>query len=197
MILDKKKISNIDLRSFVEQITRSDHRQLFLNPPGTDHYALLAYISMISDDLKIIELGTHHGTSSLAFSVNPKTTIITYDIRDQYGILNQPKNVERRIGNIFDLHEEYVLLDADLIFVDTAHDGDFELKIYEYLVDNNYKGLLLLDDIHWNKPMKLFWNNINKPKYDITDLGHGVCIDGIAGTGIVSFGPKISIIDGE
>lgn len=182
------------LEAIVNQITRDDHKKIFLAPPGNNHYSLLAYLSLQKDNQVIFELGTHHGTSSLAMSINSSSRIVTYDIADRYGITPQPKNVERRIGDIFNLGQADQLLKADMIFLDTAHEGPFEWKVYNFLLENNYKGILVLDDIHWNAPMKKFWEGITTAKYDITDIGHGVCPDGIAGTGIVDFGGTVEII---
>lgn len=187
----KKDVSLIDLKLLVNQITRNDHKQIFLAPPGENHYSLLAYLSLQSDNQLIVELGTHHGTSSLAMSINKTSKIITYDIADRYGIQPQPKNVERRLGNIFELNEVDILLKSNIIFLDTAHEGPFEWQVYRFLVENEYKGILVLDDIHWNKPMKEFWEGITNTKYDVTDIGHGICPDGVAGTGIVDFSNQI------
>jgi predicted O-methyltransferase YrrM len=193
MRIIKSDIKKIDLTSLVSKITREDHKTIFLAPPGQNHYGFLAYLSLQKDNQLIIELGTHHGTSSLAMSINPTNTIITYDIVDRYGIHPQPKNVETRIGDVFKLNQTELLLKADFIFLDTAHEGPFEWQVYNFLVENKYRGILILDDIHWNKPMKEFWNGITMTKYDVTDIGHGICPDGVAGTGIVDFSNKIFI----
>jgi hypothetical protein len=194
MKIIKQDVRLIDLTPYVDQIGRQDHKTIFLAPPGNNHYALLAYLAFQLTGKLIVELGTHYGSSSLAMSINDSNTIITYDIADRYGIQNPPKNITRRIGDIFKLGQESILLDASLIFLDTAHTGEFEQQVYDYLCDNNYQGILLLDDIHWNQPMKSFWNSINVTKYDITDIGHGICPDGVAGTGIVDFSNTLQII---
>ena len=48
-----------------------------------------------------------------------------------------------------------------------------------YLKTINYLGVLILDDIHLNKEMKFFWENINEDKLDISVFGHS------SGTGVV------------
>lgn len=194
MKIIKADINKVDLNPLVNKITRGDHKPLFLQPPGENHYGLLAYLSMQLGEGFVVELGTHHGTSSLAMSINPKVSIRTYDIQNRYGIKGKPENVECRVGNIFSMKEEHYLLEADLIFLDTAHTGDFEQQVYDYLLENDYKGLLLLDDIHWNGPMKKFWAGIKTTKFDLTDIGHGTCPDGIAGTGLVDFGGKVQLL---
>lgn len=200
MKIVKSDINKQDLTKYVDHITRKDHKTIFLDPPGKNHYKLLAYIGNLFNSVTIIELGTHHGTSSLALSTNKKNTIITYDVSDRYGINPQPDNVIRRIGNIFDLNEQERMLTAAVIFLDTAHEGDFEWQVYTYLRDNNYKGILILDDIHWNDAMRKVWNDIKITKYDVTDIGHGECIVGpdnynISGTGLVDFSGTITLIN--
>ena len=80
------------------------------------------------------------------------------------------------------------MLKSDLIFMDTAHTGEYEYKIYNFLKSNNYQGLLLLDDIFLNQNMLYFWGEIEKPKYDLTKYGHA------SGTGLVIFNPDIQVI---
>jgi hypothetical protein len=93
---------------------------------------------------------------------------------------------------------EKKLLKAELIFLDTAHNGDFENQVLNYLNNNNYKGILLIDDIYWNGKMYYFWSAIKNRKIDLTFIGHG---DGdgpngnISGTGIVDFNNNIEIDD--
>lgn len=193
MIITKTEINKVDLRPYIEYINRADHKEIFIAPPGENHYYLLSYLSFLFNNSIIVELGTHHGTSSLALSINKTNKIITYDVNNLYGVSPQPNNVDRRIGNIFSLNEELTLLNAAMIFLDTSHTGEFEQQIYDYLLVNNYKGILLLDDIHWNNEMRIFWSNITTTKYDITDIGHGVCPQGIAGTGLVDFSGQVII----
>jgi hypothetical protein len=88
-----------------------------------------------------------------------------------------------------------LLLKSNLLFVDAAHDGIMEKQIYDFLCENNYKGILLLDDISLNKEMAFFWQNIDKKKYDITEIGNG--IGGTlwrSGTGLVDFSDNVEII---
>ena len=82
----------------------------------------------------IVELGTHYGTSSLAFAENKESVILTYDIVDRYKIKkrHQPNNVIRKVKNIFEEKQEVFLLKADLIFMDTYHDGIFEKQVYDF-----------------------------------------------------------------
>lgn len=191
------KVNNVDLSGLIPIITRQDHKSLLLSPAGHEHYKLLAYISLNLNNAKIIELGTHNGTSSTAMSINPTNHIRTYDIIDIYSVKKQPDNVTRIIGNIFDINEQYHLLESDFIFLDTAHTGDFEMQVYEYLYNHNYKGFIIFDDILWSNEMISFWDKIsNNIKYNITNIGHGKGNGpkgNISGTGLVDFSGKIII----
>jgi len=195
MIINKTLVDAIDLTSYVHLISRKDHKPIFLAPAGENHYKLLAYIATQLNNKLIIELGTHEGTSSTALAINKSNKIVTFDVKDMYTVTVQPSNVERKIGNIFKLGMQDVLLQSAVIFLDTAHRGDFEWEVYSFLKENDYKGILVLDDIHWNDAMKKFWEKIDTIKYDVTHLGHGICPDGIAGTGIVDFSDQVVIDD--
>lgn len=194
--IDCNAVAHMELASRVKQIRRRDHRRIFLDPPGKNHYFLLAYLAQQLDEGLIVELGTHHGTSSLAMSTNPNCQIVTFDVVDSYGVKPQPANVETRLGDIFEMQQEEILLKSKMVFMDTAHEGPFEHKVYDYLKDNQYNGLLVLDDIYWAKEMIAFWDSIDRPKYDMTFVGHG---DGkgpmgnVSGTGIVDFSGSLRV----
>ena len=79
------------------------------------------------------------------------------------------------------LNDIETLIKSDFISLDIGHDAIVEQEILMALVDNGYKGLLFLDDIHLNQEMHDWWNGITIPKIDLTPLGH------YSGTGIVVF----------
>lgn len=192
-----KDVFKIDLTHLVDLITREIHKKCLNLDPGQEHYKLLAYLSKQINNSLIVELGTHNGTSSLCLCENLSNKVITYDIRDIYTIKKQPDNLTRHIGNIFDL-DPSILLTSKLIFLDTAHNGDFEEKVYAYLLKNQYKGILLLDDIFYNDQMFKFWNSIEIKKHDITFIGQGGTHkntpSGLCGTGLVDFTNLVKII---
>jgi predicted O-methyltransferase YrrM len=189
--LSKKVISGIDLSYLKKDIARKDLARLINQRPGKQHYKLLAYLS-IQIGGQIIELGTHHGTSALALCHNAQAKITTWDISDKYSAIGRPNNLHRRTGNILEIDPLSLLL-ADLIFLDTDHDGFFEKQILDFLQQNSFKGLLLLDDIYFNDAMLKFWQSIDMPKFDLTKIGHGKTRQrgtptGKSGTGMVAFG---------
>jgi predicted O-methyltransferase YrrM len=186
-----------DLNYLKNKISNSHHQDLLLQKPGINHYSLLSYLSKKINNSLIIELGTYAGTSALALSANPTNIVETYDVSgDPFAIIDTPSNIKRNIGNIFELKDEKKLLKAKLIFLDTAHNGDFENQVLKYLNKNHYKGILLIDDIYWNGKMYYFWSSIKNRKIDLTLIGHG---DGdgpngnISGTGIVDFNNNLDI----
>ena len=169
-----------------------------------NHYRLLKYLSnslsLSHADPLIIDLGTHAGGSSAALGSNPRSTVISFDLEDQ--LFNQAAtcgqghadfktaqpNVEYRVGDIMAL-DRALLLQADMIVLDTAHEGDWEELVYEYLCAHGFRGLLFLDDIHANVAMEMFWAAIVHHKYDLTRVGHA-----ISGTGLVDFGGRLQVV---
>lgn len=166
----------------------------FLSPPGHSHYPLLAHISEQFNNLKIIEIGTYYGWASLCLAKNKTNKVITYDLRNHitelkvsdkkpYKSILDIENIVFKQKNFLDDLEE--LKDTKIIFLDVdPHDGIQEFMIFNALKENNYNGILLLDDILLNQGMRDFWYNIDLPKENITQFGH------YSGTGIVFFNRK-------
>ncbi len=70
----------------------------------------------------------------------------------------------------------------------------FERHLFNRLHGINYKGIVLLDGIHLNQEMELWWKEVqaNAAKngytcYDVTSVGHST------GTGFVDFTGKAKI----
>ena len=159
---------------------------------GQEHYRLLIYLSSLFNDVNIFDIGTNEGASAMSLATNKKNTVYSFDIVNLLPFdFSKKTNIKFNIGNIFS-ETNYKWLDlmlkSPLIFLDTAHDGTFERLCYQFLIDNKYNGILLLDDIHLNNPMKEFWNDIQTEKYDLTKYGHG------CGTGMVIFDNSNEVI---
>jgi len=170
--------------------------------PGKEHYYLLASLSMQLKNKKILELGTHTGRSAIALNYGNlkqlnNNTIYTYDISNiLIPNIFDYTNINFKIENLFnsdirEINKDHIL-SADLIFIDIdPHSGILEYSMYIWLKNNNYKGLILFDDIHLDEghmgvytgsSMKQFWAKIDdKNKIDLTSVGHW------SGTGLVSF----------
>lgn len=172
-----------DLSDLKDYVVDSDDGRLFERPCGDQHYRLLAYISSIlPDGSKVLEIGTRWGVSSVALSKNSNVSVTTCDIEDMSNFVKR-ENVKFVQADGHDLIEEYK--NVDLIFMDVdPHDGIQERKMLLKLIDIDFKGILLLDDIHLNKEMESFWNSIQHDKFDLTQFGH------YSGTGIVFFGDQ-------
>lgn len=147
-------------------------------PSGKEHYRLLIYISTLLNKEIIYDVGTYRCMSSIALSYNYSNKVRSFDIVKSLPMNPIIPNVSYFLQ---DVTTDKKLIDSKLIFLDVAHDGTFEDIFYSHLNDIRWKGLLVLDDIHLNEPMKNFWNSIKQEKYDITNIGHW------SGTGIVYF----------
>lgn len=144
---------------------------------GKEHYKLLAWLSSTGSFKTIYDVGSYKGYSALALAHNPKVNVISWDVADQIDPEVKRKNITFKKGDVL---KDKKLLKADLILLDTYHDGSFERKFYEH-IKGKFKGILILDDIKLNGAMVDFWESITEPKNDITHLGH------YTGTGIVYF----------
>ena len=167
-------LNRIDLSKYNKHLHESMLSE-FNNLAGKEHYRLLNYICKGSK--LVFDIGTNKGSSAIAMSSAKK--VISYDIADN--LLAKPtKNIIFKIGNALSDDD---LLKADIILLDVNHDGKFENAFYQ-LIRHDYKGILIVDDIHYNLEMERFWASITEHKEDITDIGH------YTGTGIVYFNDK-------
>lgn len=196
--IETKKIENTDITFFKKYYDTSKMTHLSQERSGqvSEHYKLLTYLSNQIDNVKILDAGTHYGCSCLALAQNKNNIIYTYDNMDympdknyQLPFKSDYDNVIYIKENVFNLSiEEFK--EFEIILLDTNHYGPEEIEFYKLLIDNNYEGYLILDDIfsptHPN--MLKFWNSIDKPKYDLTSVGH------CTGTGVVCFNRDINIV---
>jgi len=190
------KITN-DILNSIELTEYQNMRNLnglpehwFFMESGIEHYRLLCHISSIYSGVTFIDIGTWVGSSALALGFNKNNKVISFDIvrqnRDTQGIMVdvdgviKDDNIKFEIGNVLEYNKE-VILNSPFMMLDTKHDGIFEQEFFDFLVKENYNGIVLFDDIHLNSQMKNFWSNIELEKYDITNIGHW------SGTGVVVF----------
>jgi hypothetical protein len=184
--MDFEKITNqeldeIDLNLLAEVIINQEHKNYFLEKSSTEHYRILSYISEKNDNLFFLDVGSFKGLSALAFSKNKKNFVFSFDLANLVELIEKPQNAEYIIDDV--TKNEYIelILKCKYILLDTMHTGEFERHFYNHLKKINYKGYLLLDDIKLNQEMIDFWNYIDLPKKDISNLGH------TTGTGVVFF----------
>ena len=179
--ITNEQLDNIDLFPYSQRINSSEYQGYFMSKSGQEHYRLLAHISQTNDLVDILDVGTLKGCSALAFSVNSKNKVRSFNVGNEFDLNYTPLNAEFIIDNVLNGNYNSVILGSKYIMLDTYHDGTFEKEFYDHLVSINYKGYLLLDDIHLNFEMERFWGSITKEKYDITNIGHST------GTGVVYF----------
>lgn len=184
LIIDQNDVLKINLEHLLS-LTDSSENKKYMNLPSGEHYKFLSYISRKINNALIFDIGTNYGGSALALADNKNNKVITYDIVQLNAIIGDCPNIEIRIGNAL---EDSRLLKSDIILLDTMHDGVFENEVYNFLKMHQYKGILLLDDIHLNKAMEKFWNNIDVTKYDLTRVGH------LTGTGLVDFSGMVVVV---
>lgn len=144
-----------------------------------EHYRLVAYMSYMYNDETLYDIGTYRGLSAIALAANPKNTVISYDIKD-YLRVKQMSNIQYKIGNCY---EDAGMLKSPLILLDVdPHNGEFEKQFVTFLLEKQYKGIVVFDDINLNAPMKEFWAWMTQvEKHDITEYGHH------SGTGLAVF----------
>ena len=219
---------NLTTKNIIEITNRLDNKYLkyfsdsgfndYKQQLGKEHYKLLCVISSQIDNGIIIDIGTHHGNSAIALGYNlykninnicNRPLLYTFDIKDFRA--NSCKkfmnnySVHYSLENVFNcnIRDKYknALLESKLIIIDIdPHNGVLEYELYNWLFENNYKGLILFDDIYLTQghvangyepstqSMEIFWNKIpNKYKLDLTHIGHW------SGTGLVSFNTNNTI----
>jgi len=184
MYLTRAGLNVIDLEQF---------RPLAPNPTEffdrREHYRLLAYLSMAVADRSIIDIGTNYGASALALTYS-YSEVHSFDVERR----TRPDHPTIRyyIEDLWDpavrAKREKLLLDSSLIFIDIdPHEGTREYEFVRWLQANGYRGIIVLDDIWYFKPMRdNLWYHIEPCfRTDLTEIGHW------SGTGIVSFGERV------
>jgi hypothetical protein len=166
----------------------------FYAKSGVEHHRLLAYLSTMFEGRTLVDIGTHQGDSALALAYNEANRVLSFDVVDKIPTRRRRrKNIAYHLANLFDpaTREKWKkeLLGSACVFVDVdPHEGVHELDLVSWLRDNAYRGIIVLDDIWYFKPMRdrLWYRIEDQHKLDVTHVGHW------SGTGIVSFGEKIS-----
>lgn len=147
----------------------------YRQPSGKEHYRLISYLA--SERSIAYDIGTFIGYSACAMSTAKE--VHSFDIQKRPIEAPKPKNCHYQILNVLETAD--LFKDDAVILLDTFHQGDFEKAFVDRLIAQNWRGLLVCDDIHLGESMKNFWSNIALEKYDVTSIGHH------SGTGIVIF----------
>ena len=192
---------NIDLREKNLSVYKKDF--------GLHYYSILACLSTYFNDSVIVELGTLHGKSAAALAYNKSNIVYTYDIKRQDEAVNrfekeEFKNIKYIISNCIEDNwhrqtDRDIILSSKLIFLDVdPPDGNVkgvqENKVLNFLISNNWKGILVCDDIgaEWidefraaeytTLPIREWWDSIDLPKFNIINN-----YSSPTGTGIICF----------
>lgn len=169
--------------------------------PG-EHYRFLAAICSAARPKTVVEIGTASGLSALAIlSVLPSgSRLVSFDVFpwDYRGpgawggetVLRSDDFDDGRLSHvvgdlsdpsIFARHQD-LLAHADLVFIDGPKDGTFEQVFLDRLSTIHFASppVVIFDDIKlWN--MLRIWNDISRPKLDMTSFGHW------SGTGLIDW----------
>ncbi len=145
---------------------------------GREHYRLLVYVATIYNKETLCDLGTNRCMSAAALSYKYRNKVKSYDVIKLHALNPIIPKIEWIIG---DIRDDKDLINMPFIFMDVDHDGIFENLFYNHLHKIGWKGLLMLDDINLNEPMKTFWARIEEEKHDLTTKGHW------SGTGLAVF----------
>lgn len=186
-VLDEFDLTSVD--SYLSPNLKVKNGYNFYAKSGKEHYRFLGYLSSLFSEITILDIGTHMGGSALALASNKNNKVISFDIVDKRETKIDLPNLEFYIGDINDPELGHdIIKSAEIIFYDTVHDGTSETTFHNLLLDLDWSGIVVWDDIKFNwkgKPRQCmidFWNNIENTKYDITKYAHWT------GTGIVQYG---------
>ena len=178
------------------------------------YYAILVHLSTYFTDSVIVDLGTNRGGSAAALSYNRSNEVYTFDIAindEALSLFEQYENITYLIGNCIENNwhgqpqinppglrirplksEREIFLSSELIFLDIdPHDGVQESQVLEFLITNNWKGIMVCDDIgHKHPSMHEWWNSIELITYNIANkYASGT------GTGIICFNDQEVLSD--
>ena len=192
LVINKQEVTDFDRVHLYSTAAYEGNSEFhhFLDPAGTSEYNLYAYLSHKFDNTTILDIGTRHGNSAIAFSSNPSNKVITFDVVQWESYEGVKKdNIDLRLGDFMqDATIDYNNVSIIMIDVD-PHDGLQEPPMLDFLRRKQWKGILLLDDISQTLWPAIYsmWITIPEEKFDVTDIAH------FSGTGLVNFGGKFDI----
>ena len=178
---------------------------------GVDqYYVILSHLSTYFNNSIIVDMGTLTGGSAQALAYNQSNTVYTYDVLEDGTAIQrfarvECENIKYIIGDCIrdnwtgmvmldgvpPMSDKKIFLSSELIFLDVdPHDGRQENDVLNFLISNNWKGIMVCDDIGMGKEipnshpsMREWWDRIDLPKYDISN---NIYASG-TGTGIICF----------
>lgn len=195
MIFDLATIAEKDLQCLFEYVHEEKCKNYLTKTK--EHYRLLAAFSDLFHDEILMDIGTFKGLSALSLAVNHQNKIITVNKEKRSNFLGKPIEdgfpIEIVIENVSNVRKNEELVEnikkSAALLLDITHNAKDEKKFYDFLLEIEYKGILIADDIYLkrNGDMEGWWNSIKETKYDLTEYGHW------SGTGIVDFTNELEI----
>lgn len=180
----KEQLDAMDMEPVKRMFHNVPETKFLTMEAGKEHYRLLRWLSESQTGIVISEVGTYMGLSTVCLAWNKLNPVISYDV--DYSVLKwrqRPDNVACiKMPNEPHTFSKSII-QSDVIFIDTSHFGIMEKEVFTYLTGNDWKGILIYDDIYLNDGMKSAWEFIKSQVAvtDATDIGH------IYGTGIIEF----------
>ena len=196
--ITRTMVNSVDLTpmsSYVFQETV----QYFLAPQST--YKLLGYLSSLSDNQTFVMCETRSGEHSAALLLNSTNKLYTFD---RWNLLTEFPNSIPSIPNLIIMIDDIITLDGlnkykDLILstsifcinpANGSHgppEGNDQYVIYQFLLENNYQGIIVFDKINYGDLQTNLWSKIDDQyKTDVTFLAGG------DGAGVVQFNKKFT-----
>lgn len=177
----KEELDALDMMPIYNQFRPVPEREYLLAPAGAEHYRLLKWVSHNIQGV-FDEIGVYMGLGTACLASSLKNVVTGWDVDLQFlNWRSTPVNVHLS----FSINEEWYsksISKSNLVLIDAWHNGYLEQDIFNYMIEEDFKGILIYDDIYYNDAMKTFWNNISHPgKIDATHIGHST------GTGIIDF----------
>lgn len=163
--------------------------------PG-EHYKLLAALVGLLRPSTIVEIGTATGASALAMksALGEDSKLVTFDVVPWQAVPSAVlRDSDFADGRLEQRSEDLstpagwqasaeLLRSAEFIFLDALHDGTQERNFLRGFDEVGLAAgpIVMLDDIRlWR--MLSFWQDIPRPKLDLTSFGHW------SGTGLVDY----------
>lgn len=197
--------------------THAGYEKFMLSPPGREHYALLNYLSHTFGDCRhVVDIGTRFVASALSMGSNFQTPVWTFDLpssKERHDAFRGKTEDEwqdelQKVGVTVKFHNLDLIAVSDdefkrymntwFIMLDTAHrpyTKPFEREFFQRLLDMNYRGVLLLDDIDEHDEMRRWWKEVRDgakdgkyTTYDVSSIGHW------SGTGLVDFSGQLKVV---
>lgn len=195
-LLDMALQAVADARSIdLEWLAERDPTAFATVWPG-EHYKLLAALVGLLRPSAIVEIGTATGASALAMksALDEDAKLVTFDVvpwqEVPSAVLRDSDFADGRLEQRSDdlstpagwQANAELLHSAEFIFLDALHDGIQERNFLRGFDEVGLAAgpIVMLDDIRlWR--MLSFWQDIPRPKLDLTSFGHW------SGTGLVDY----------